>query len=155
MSGNARSGRRPLPTPLKLLRGTLETSRENKREAKPKVKIPRPPSFLTDVERKEYRRIGRRLAVNGLATEIDDMALALLARSWRTYIDAGDKLKGSGPVVKAPSGFPVQNPYFAIQNKAQEQLHKMLVEFGMTPSSRSRVRSNNETPEDALERLTR
>ena len=30
-----------------------------------------------------------------------------------------------------------------------------LVEFGMTPSSRSRVRSNNDTPEDELERLTR
>ena len=148
-------GARPLPTPLKLLKGTLETSRANKREAKPKVKVPFAPRHLDKEEREAYKSLGKRLAANGLATEIDGMALAMLAQTWCKYVKASDTVKATGLLVKAPSGYPIQNPHLAIMNKAQEQLHKMLVEFGMTPSSRSRVRSNNETPEDALDRLTR
>lgn len=148
-------GRRPLPTPLKLLKGTMNPSRENTREAKPKVKIPTAPRHLSITERYEYRRLGKRLAVNGLATEIDGLALAMLAQTWVKYQNASEKVRATGLLVKAPSGYPIQNPHLTIMNKAQEQLHKLLVEFGMTPSSRSRVRSNNDTPEDELERLTR
>lgn len=43
-----------------------------------------------------------------------------------------------GTVVKSPSGYPIQSPYLAIANKAHEQMTKLLAEFGMTPSSRSR-----------------
>lgn len=42
-------------------------------------------------------------------------------------------------MVKAPSGFPVQSPFLAIANKALEQMTKLMIEFGMTPSSRTRV----------------
>jgi P27 family predicted phage terminase small subunit len=148
-------GRRPLPTPLKILRGTLEKSRENKHEARPKVKVPNPPCHLSPEEKKVYRNVARLLAPNGLATAIDGMALALLARAWVGYTSAGDKMKEIGPIAKTKNGNIIQNPYFAVHNKTHEQVFKMLVEFGMTPSSRSRVRSNNESPEDALDRLMR
>jgi hypothetical protein len=45
-----------------------------------------------------------------------------------------------GDVILTPDKkFPVQSPYLAIANKAQEQMVKIMIEFGMTPSSRSRV----------------
>ena len=33
----------------------------------------------------------------------------------------------------------MQSPYLAVANKAMEQIKAMLTEFGMSPSSRSRV----------------
>jgi phage terminase small subunit len=42
-------------------------------------------------------------------------------------------------VIKAPSGYPIASPYLSIANTAMAQMTRLLVEFGMTPSSRSRV----------------
>jgi P27 family predicted phage terminase small subunit len=144
-----------LPTPLKLLRGTLEKSRENKNEAKPKVKIPRIPKHLLPEQKKYFRYFAKLLLPAGLVTEIDGTALAMLAQTWDRYVKASEKYNSVGPVVLSPNKFPIQNPYLAVLNKAQEQYLKLEVEFGMTPSSRSRVRSNNETPEGKLDRLMR
>lgn len=43
------------------------------------------------------------------------------------------------PSEKNPEGYPIQNPYFAIMNQSMAQMRSFLVEFGMTPSSRSRI----------------
>jgi len=83
------------------------------------------------------------------------MALAMLAQTWMRYTTASDRLRKTGLLVKAPSSYPIQNPHLAIMNKAQEQLQKLLTEFGMTPSSRSRVRSDKETPDDEFDRFMR
>jgi P27 family predicted phage terminase small subunit len=45
-----------------------------------------------------------------------------------------------GMVRVTKNGFTEQNPYFPIANKAKEQMLKALIELGMTPSSRSRVK---------------
>jgi phage terminase small subunit len=44
-----------------------------------------------------------------------------------------------GLVVKAQSGFPVQSPYLSIANQQSDRMLRLLIEFGCTPSSRSRV----------------
>ena len=49
------------------------------------------------------------------------------------------KLDEFGIVVKTPSGYLQQSPYLSIANKAMEQMTRLLVEFGMSPASRSRV----------------
>ena len=42
--------------------------------------------------------------------------------------------------MKAPkTGVPMQNPALSIANKAMQEMTKLLAEFGMTPSSRSKV----------------
>jgi phage terminase small subunit len=41
--------------------------------------------------------------------------------------------------VKTPNGYLAHSPYLAIATRATEQLVRILVEFGMTPSSRSRI----------------
>ena len=38
-----------------------------------------------------------------------------------------------------PNGFPVFNPYFAVANQAAKKVRSLLAEFGMSPSSRSRI----------------
>jgi P27 family predicted phage terminase small subunit len=55
----------------------------------------------------------------------------------------------TGAVVKAPSGYPILNPHLAVANQAYTRMKAMLVEFGMTPSSRTRlVGASGESEDD-------
>lgn len=103
------------------------------------AKLPVCPSHLKGEARREWFRLGRQLLAFGLVTEIDKAALALYCQAWARWIEAEEALRTYGVVLKSPSGFPIQSPYLAIANKAMEQMTKLLVEFGMSPSSRSRV----------------
>ncbi len=103
------------------------------------AKLPACPKHLSGEARKEWRRLGKRLIECGLFADVDAGALALYCRAWARRVEAEEQLTKYGTVIKAPSGFLVQSPYLAIANKAMDQMSRMLVEFGMSPSSRSRV----------------
>jgi P27 family predicted phage terminase small subunit len=72
-------------------------------------------------------------------TEIDEMAFAMLCHSWAEYLEASEKLRETGMLVKSPNGFPMMNPYLVIANTAVKKVRALLTEFGMSPSSRSRI----------------
>lgn len=141
------AGRKPLPTKLKVLRGNPGRRPLNDREPVPEQAIPECPPELDAVAAAEWARVCPELAAVGVLTRLDRSALAAYCQSWSQWIHAIEKLKTTGPVVKAPSGFPIQNPYFAIANSALKQMKAFLTEFGMTPSSRSRVHAG-EPPAD-------
>ena len=103
------------------------------------MRLPRRPPHVQGEARKEWTRIGRKLAACGLMTEIDGAALALYCQAWARWVDAEEKLSKFGVVISAPSGFLVQSPFLAIANKAMDQMTRLLTEFGMSPSSRVRV----------------
>ena len=103
------------------------------------AKLPACPKHLQGEARKEWRRLGKRLIECGLFADIDAGALALYCQAWARWVEAEEKLTEYGTVVKAPSGFLQQSPYLSIANKAMDQMTRLLVEFGMSPSSRSRV----------------
>ena len=103
------------------------------------AKLPACPPHLQGEARKEWRRLGRKLVAWRLVTEIDAGALALYCTAWARWIEAEGNLVRYGTVIKAPSGYPIASPYLAIANKAMDQMARLLVEFGMSPSSRSRV----------------
>ena len=132
-------GARPLPTKLKVVRGTLRQGRTNVHEPALPVEIPRCPAHLRGEARREWKRISRDLAAYGLLTRIDRAALALYCEAWGRWVEAEEALRKYGVMIKAPSGFPMQSPYLAIANKAMEQIRALLTEFGMSPSSRTRV----------------
>ena len=93
----------------------------------------------------EWVRIMVFLVKYKLVTEIDTAALALYCVSYGRWQDAEKELqkmreKGSdGLLIKAPSGYPIQNPYLAIANRAMEDCYKYLQQFGLSPSARTRV----------------
>ena len=75
--------------------------------------------------------------------------LRLLGR----WVEAEANLQKYGTVVFTKAKFPVQSPYLGIANRAMEIMMKALVEFGMTPSSRSRVRVASAEQEDEFEKM--
>jgi P27 family predicted phage terminase small subunit len=91
------------------------------------------------------------LAQLGLLTAIDGVAFeaycTLVAR-WR---EAEEALKKTGPVVKSPSGYPMLSPYYTVANQSLGQMRAYLTEFGLTPSSRSRISVRSADGVDPME----
>lgn len=103
------------------------------------VRLPPCPPHLGAEAKREWSRTGRKLLAAGLFTNIDLTALALYCVAWGRWVEAEEQLVNLGVIVKSPNGYPVQSPYLAIANKAMEQMTRLLAEFGMSPSSRTRV----------------
>jgi P27 family predicted phage terminase small subunit len=152
----SRRGAKPKPTRLKALEGTLRSDRRNPNEPDTRPAIPRCPGHLGPEAKREWRRLAPQLARLGLLSKIDREALALFCQAWARWVEAEEALKRYGVMVKSPNGFPMQSPYLAIANKAMEQMRALLAEFGMSPSSRTRVHATPQVDEDdPMERLLR
>ena len=127
------------PTSLKLVEGTYREDRVAKHEPRPKVAIPKPPKHLGAIALEEWHRIVQELADNGLMTNLDRAALVLYCEFWEHYVTAAEKMKKRGPVYTSANDNMVESPHFSIMKRSAELMHKFLVEFGMTPASRTRV----------------
>ena len=143
------AGRKPLPTHLKLVKGTARPHRLNKNEMKPPVAIPEPPAHLDERAKAKFIELAEMLARHGVMTELDTAAVARYAVVWCRWVDAEIEIKRRGPVVKTASDNIIQNPFLAVANKCLLQMAQIESEFGLTPSSRSRIRM--EAPSDTVD----
>ena len=134
------AGRKPLPTHLKLVKGTARPHRLNKDEPKPTVAQPEAPAHLDERAKAKFVAMAEMLARHGVMTELDTGALARYAVVWCRWVDAEAEIKRRGPVVKTEGGNVIQNPFLAVANKCLLQMAQIESEFGLTPSSRSRIR---------------
>lgn len=133
-------GAKPKPTRLKIIQGNPGKRPLNK--AEPKIAPPKnikAPDHLSPEAKKEYRRTGRMLQNVGVLTQADMKALELYAETYSNWLEAVGKVQLSGLVVKSQSGTPKQNPYLTIANQSSKIMQSLLADFGMTPSSRSRI----------------
>ncbi len=132
-------GRKPTPTTLKLLRGNPGHRPLNQDESKPQPRLPRAPRHLSEESRKEWTRAGRFLLQLGLISDLDLAAFAAYCTAYGRWVEAEQALRTHGVLMKSPNGFPMQSPYLTVANRAMEQMRSLLLEFGMSPASRSRV----------------
>ena len=134
-----RKGPGAKPTALKHLHGTYRADRAPAHEAAVDPASPECPEELSDEAEREWQRVSEELLAAGLLTRIDRAALAGYCQAWGTWIDAQASLRQYGVIIKSPNGYPMISPYVTVANKAFEQMRMMLQEFGMSPSSRTRV----------------
>ena len=142
-------GRKPKPTVLKLLHGTARKDRINPKEPKLKPEKCLPPPGLTELGKEFWDEIGEELFLAGLLTRLDRHALAVLAEAYGRWRFCQREIEKHGMFVKHGSkiykdgtksqGYVVLSPYLTVANKMFEQLARMFPEFGLTPSSRTRV----------------
>lgn len=143
-----------MPTQLKLARGSRRVT--DRLEPKPQVVRPTRPAQLSRTARSEWDRIAPELERLGLLTKLDRAALAANCQAYGLWVKAEKEAAVDGLVVKTKDGKLIQNPYLSIANKAMRQMHEFLVEFGLTPSSRTRVVAVPHTdPDDPKLRLLR
>ena len=144
-------GRKPLPGNVVRLRGNPGKRRVNDAGPRPEPRTPTCPSALGPEARKEWQRLARELSSLGLLTRIDRGALAAYCQAHALWLEAVQAIGRYGTMVKSPNGFPMQSPYVALANKQVDLMVRIAAEFGMTPSSRSRIRTAERPPEDPFD----
>lgn len=146
-------GRKPKPTSVKELEGNPGKRALNRAEPKPPSVVPDCPEHLQGPARTEWKRITAELLKLKLIAQVDRAALAAYCMAWGDMVKATNKLKKEGEVIISDKGGMYQNPWVSIRNSAMERVLKISAEFGMTPSSRTRVRVQEQTPEDEMEKM--
>jgi P27 family predicted phage terminase small subunit len=92
-------------------------------------------------------------------TEADLSALAAYCESFEQalmaykYLEKGGVLPEKRVVGEKEYTILKPNPFFDIWTKCRKQMREFMTEFGMTPSSRSRIGVNATDEKDELERL--
>lgn len=148
-------GRKPVPTALKLLRGNPGKRSLPKDEPKPEAPaVLEAPPHLEGRSRELWDRVTPRLLRLGLATELDSLVLELLFRAYEDFERSREFIRTNGETYETfgPTGSMVrQHPAVAMRNDAWRRTVAAAAEFGMTPSSRSRVSGAGGTPVDPFE----
>lgn len=137
------AGRKPKPSKLKVLQGTNRPDRANPNEPTPEEKIPSCPKHLNKQAKKEWHRVTKILDANKMITGLDMAALAAYCQMYGRWVEAEENLSKESMVVLSPIGYMMQSPYLSIANKCMEMMKSFLTEFGMTPSSRTRIKTGN------------
>lgn len=131
-------GRKPVPTALKLMRGNPGHRPINVDEPKSESGAEMPDWLSADAQ-KRWLQLYRNLDEAGVLTQLDAMALGMLCEQFAIWADASAKVAKFGLVYKGQGGQAKESPYLKIANKSMERIQKLLVEFGMTPASRTRI----------------
>jgi P27 family predicted phage terminase small subunit len=136
-------GPAPLPANVHMLNGnpSKKSSAELRNELKPDVVLPDPPEHLADLAKAEWNRLGAELIRLGLISQLDRAAFAVYCQAYARWAAAEAKLKVAGEdalVETTPSGYRQMSVLLQISNRAADQMHKFMCEFGMTPSARTR-----------------
>jgi P27 family predicted phage terminase small subunit len=156
-----RTGRPPLPTKVKVLRGTLRKHRVNPAEPMPTPGAPSRPPTLPMPARPAWRWLVRLLTTMQIISTVDGPALLLAACRLTDYQELSRDLTVNGRTYSTTtttgSTMLRQRPEVALRDAAWRDAMAALVQLGLTPSSRSRVSkaANPETPEGELETFLR
>ena len=141
----------PKPTVVEIMEGRPGHRPINQREPKPRATVPRCPEHLDERAKKEWKRLVPVLRRMHVLTEADGMTLANLCQTWSTMVIAQEKLTEMGVLYKAPSGYVMQSPLLAVVSQSVDTITKLSREFGLTPSSRSRIRTEDYSRGDPME----
>ena len=143
-------GRKPIPSALKRLAGDgIRDSGGRVIADEPATTsgAPETPEGLTTEAFAEWERICGDLASMNLLTTVDRASLELYIEQWQIKFDAWTQLRKNGTVIKLPNGYPGPNPFKKDYDNAVAFLMKWLTEYGLTASSRSRIRVSGQQDE--------
>ena len=133
------AGRKPKPTALKELEGNPGKRKLNTKEPKPETGMPDCPKWLLPEAKKEWQRLAKLMNQMGVLTEVDMAAFAAYCQSYARWKEAQEHIDESGSTFETDKGYQQQTPWVGIANTNQKLMLQAAAEFGLTPSSRSRI----------------
>lgn len=159
MGGKGSGGSNRKPTAIKKLLNNPGKRKLNDLEPEPPKGIPEMPKFLALEGRAEWNRIVPILKDMNVLTVADGKALAAYCSSYAQLVMAEAAISKYGILnatldqVTGVAELKV-NPAVRIKSDALRQMKSFLLEFGLTPASRSKLKINaNTDPADALDDL--
>lgn len=135
----ATPGRKPKPTELKVLEGNPGKRALNQAEPKPQKCAPKCPTWLDKEAKKEWKRLATELEELGILTQVDMAAFAGYCQAYARWKEAEEFIAKHGTIIKSPSGYWQQVPQVSIAQSYLKIMNKFCEQFGLTPSSRSRI----------------
>ncbi len=140
---------------LKLLRGNPGGRPLNSREPRPPESSGRRPPWLKGHAKDAWGRLHAILTEMRVMTMADELALALLCSAVDDFRHAREIVEKLGRtyecVTKSGDRMVRLRPETAIAVEASARMLKLMIEFGLTPGSRSRLRVNQPKPHDPVE----
>lgn len=159
------AGRPPKPTALKVLEGTHKQHPERVNHDEPippQGEIVRP-AWVTPKARKHWAHFLANIRSMNVGTPVDADALGVLCNALQEYIDAAREVQKDGITIReqrydSDGGqfWTVKsNPAVAARSDAWRRMNTMLQQFGLTPSSRAKLKVEKPEEEDEFEKLMR
>jgi len=149
-------GRKPKPLATLRLTGQYRADRHKDREnaPQPKPAMPKRPSWLKGEARRTWDRLSPELVRLGLLSELD-VLFASYCAEWGLYAEACRQLTDiEACIEKTTNGNQIQKAIVGIKNRALANCLKIAAEYGLSPSSRTRLRVHVGARElDPLEEL--
>lgn len=147
----AKAGRRPKPTALKILEGTQRG--KPKREPSAPIGVPPMPTRLEadQVAMDKWHELAGVLTGMGVLTTGDGEALATLCEVHSAEQSCLLELRAGGAVIRTDLGGVKPNPAGSLYRALVGQKAALLSEFGLTPSSRTKLATKAEVQKDELE----
>lgn len=151
----ATRGRKPKPPEIKILTQSRADRINTNTPAAVAIR-PECPDHLCDVAKEEWDRIVPILETFGVLSRTDGTALAIYCATYARWVNATIELSRPGAMTScSETGVEKVSPFVQIASQAEQQMARMLVEFGCTPSSRSRVSVLNKKPADPLAKFSK
>ena len=152
------AGRPRKPTALHELHGTGQPSRMNQLEPVLAARMPDKPGWIEEdpLASALFNQVSQYVHNMGVATEVDGLGLALMADQLSIYIEMRKKIREEGTIitVMGSQGQEVTkaHPCLPQMSTTLGSIHKLMREYGLTPSSRGNVSVvDNASPVDSLE----
>lgn len=146
-------GRKPTPTHLKVVTGN--PGRRPLNDAEPNAVRSRPscPAHASDKAKETWGYVCGMLDRMGILSEVDAIAIEMLCEAYADWLGAKRALAEFGSdyyQTENSAGGVMHRAHPAVATKADadRRIRGWLAEFGMTPSSRSRVKVDGEKAED-------
>ena len=149
----ATRGRKPKPTALKILEGNPGKRPLNENEPIPPKGNIKCPTWLLPEAKKEWKRLAASLEAMGVLTMADLAAFAGYCQAYARWKEAEEFITQHGTIVKTPSGYWQQVPQVSIAQTYLKIMNKFAEQFGLTPSSRSRIIASDGGPADVADEM--
>lgn len=150
---------RPTPTAIRLAKGNPGKKKLSLDEPQPSKQLPPCPDYLPDGAKAVWARLVPELTRLGVLTSLDVGAFqryCINVAEWRACVDF-IKANGSDLVVRDADSGEVTGvvPYPQVKRKREYEilLLRYEQEFGLTPSSRSKIHAIPADDEDELDEL--
>ena len=154
-------GRKRLPSAVHELKGSYQKNpkRRRKKEPKPPSGNPTCPRYLDRIGKGEWRHVTKLLDNMGVLSLADKSALAMYCQTfseWRKAVKMCQE-HGAWSVTFDEQGNPEtkRNMWDSVRERTAEACRKWLVEFGLTPSARTKIEVDTSTKDDFDQFLTR
>lgn len=144
----AARGRKPKPTAQKELTGNPGKRSLPKNEPKPVKELTVCPDFIPEEARTHWPYVKKLLGeVPGVSKKPDEVVAGLMCQAIHDFVTADEDLRANGGnyqdvMTKSGDVMTRIHPAVSVKKAAFDQIMKICSEFGLTPSSRTRLKAD-------------